>query len=538
MKAFFTILKCELLRVVSGATNQSHEKKKAKAKIGVSIAFIALLGAVFAAMSGTYSFLFAVVLEGTQTPIYTVLGVFLTLYLFFALTFSITCANGTVFGGSDYETTMSLPIRPIFVALAKSAYVYVFLLGLAIVLVLPSACVCACFSDVTIFSVLSVVAGIIFLPLLPLAIGLALGSAVAILMAKVKRKGIVRLIISAMGLAVYFFFLFGMNGDITDEQIVYAFSAISRVLAPICYLAKGFLHGGLALFVVVALPLALSALYYAFIAKWYKKINTLILTKRAPSNFKMKQQKQNSILKCTLKREFKAWAACPGAILNNAMGVVVLFALSIYAFIKGGITADGIFGEDVGVYAQEIVFYARAMVPFVPIFFVSVSTYPSSSVSLEGKSIWIMKSLPLSCRDFLKPKFILGLLISLPLTALAEIFLGAAFGCTFWEIIIALVFLVLYAVTANLFGLYVNLKMPFFDWKNPAEVIKRGGATSVCSLIGMVAIIPYGAIAVLCMTFLQNYYLAWALAAVLTVIFLSTLILLFYKNGEKLYAAL
>ncbi len=541
MNVFFAILKCELLRLFNMGRGSGENKKSFKAKRGVAIALVALAGAIFAAMSAVYSFLFAMILSESGMQVYTVLAVFIVLYLFLALTFCITGANGTVFGGKDYETLMSFPVRPSFAAVAKSAYVYAFLLGLAVVIVLPSACVCSFFSHISPLNALAILSGIIVLPLLPLGVGLAIGSLAAILMAKVKRKNIARIIFSFIGVGLYFAFLtFGM-GDVSDEQIAVAFLALESALSPVCFLAKGILGGGILQWLTaILLPVGVSALYYLFISKNYKKVNTLILTKRSSGDFKMKEQKQSSLLKCTFLREVKTWAACPGAIVNNIIGPLLTFVLVFYLIISGGVSSffSAITDGEIVVSAQEITFYARGVLPLVPVFFVSVSTYTSSAVSLEGKSLWIIKSLPLKCVDFLKPKLILGLIISLPLTAIAEIMLGIAFGCTAIEIIIALVFLAAYCAAANLFGLYVNMRHPFLDWKNPAEAIKRGSSVAICSVVGMLMIIPFAAIALACMIILHNYYLAWVLCFAFLAVIYAVLILLFKRNGEKLYRAL
>lgn len=541
MNVFFAIVKCELLRLFNMGRGSSDSKKSFKAKRGLAIALIVFAGAFIAAMSALYSFLFAVILTEAKMQVYTVLAVFIVLYLFFALIFCLTSANGTVFGGKDYEVLMSFPVRPVFAAVAKSAYVYAFLLGLAVVMVLPSACVCSFFSGWSPLGALATLSGIITLPLLPLGVGLAIGSLAAIVMAKVKRKNIARLVFSIMGVVAYMAFLSLTMGDITDEQIANAFLALEGALAPFCYFAKGVLGGGfLPWLTVILVPTAVSALYYSFISKYYKRINTLILTKRSSGNFKMKEQKQSSLLKCTLLREIKMWAACPGAIVNNLIGPLLSLVLVLYVLISGG--TQSFFGafieEDAAFSIQDVLFYARGALPLVPVFFVSVSTYSSAAVSLEGKSLWIVKSLPLKCADFLKPKLILGLIISLPITAVAEAALGVALQCSAIEIIISLLFLTLYCVAANLFGLYIGLRFPFLDWKNPAEVIKRSGSVAVCSIVGMLIIIPFGAIAAVCMAFLHSYYLAWALCFALVAVIIGALCLLFYFKGEKLYRML
>lgn len=542
-KVFFSLVKCDLLQLF-GFNKMLHSGKSGtKVKFVLAVIGLAFLGVFVAAMSALYTFLFAAALteSGSDIPVYNVLGVFILLYIIVALLFSLTSANGTVFGGKDYDTLMSLPINPVFVALAKATYVYIFLFIMALVIVFPSATVCAIFSKSGAISPLTILSCMISLPFLPLGAGLFIGSGIAILMAKVKRKNLLKTIFSFIGMAVYFYFVFGLDLDFDDSAAVSAgIGNLVKMIAPACFMAKGFMSFGLEWLVAFLLPIAVSALYFRFVSANYKKINTLILTKRTNGNFKMSGQKQNSLFKCLFVREVKQWAACSGAVLNHLIGPLLSLALVIYVVASGSVTKvlENFTGEDIGVSVGDVLFYCRGILPLIPVFFVSVGIYTCCSVSLEGKSVWLIKSLPVKYSDFLKPKLALGLLISLPITLIVEILFGITFSASAPEIIFSVLLVTLYCLSANLFGLYINLKHPFLDWKNPAEAIKRGTATAICTLLGMFMIIPLGIIAGVCMAFLHNYYIAWGLIFGLFALFAVLMLWLFKRNGSKLYVKL
>lgn len=543
MKAFFSLVKCDLLQLFGFNKILHSDKSGAKAKFALAVIGVAFLGAFVAAMCAVYAFLFAMALteSGAGVAVYNVLGIFIVFYLIVALLFSLTSANGTVFGGKDYDSLMSLPVKPIIVCLAKAAYVYIFLFAVALVIVMPPAIVCAVFSKSGAISLLTIVSCLITLPLLPLGTGLTIGSAIAVMMAKIKRKNVFKTVVSVLGIAVYFYFVFGLRLDFEDSSKIAAmFASISKVLAPFCFLAKGFVYISLEWLVAFALPIAVSGLYFAFVSKFYKKINTLILTKRTSGDFKMSGQKQNSLFKCLFLREVKQWAACSGAILNHLIGPVLSLALVIYVIASGSIAKalEGFAGEGADISVETVLLFARGFLPLIPVFFVSVGVYTSCAVSLEGKSIWLIKSLPVKYSDFLKPKMVLGMLISLPITVIVEILFGVSFSSSVFDVCFSIAFSALYCFAANLFGLYTNLKHPFLDWKNSAEAIKRGGSVMICSIVGMFMLVPLGAIAGVCIAILKNYYIAWGLIFGLFALFTALLLWLFKLNGHKLYMKL
>lgn len=543
MKVFFSLIKCDLLQLFGFNKILHSNKSGAKVKFAFSVAGVALLGLFAASLCALYTFMFAVALteSGSGIEAYNVLGVFIGAYFIFALLFSLTSANGTVFGGKDYDTLMSLPVRPFSVALAKAAYVYIFLFFMALVVVFPSAVVCAFFSKSLLISPLTILSCLIALPFLPLGVGLFIGSAFAILMAKVKRKNILKTILSFAGMAVYFYFVFGISADFDDSVAVSnALARIMAVLSPLCFFAKGYIYFGIEWVVAFLLPLAVSGLYFWFVSANYKKINTLILTKRTKGDFKMSGQKQNSLFKCMFLREVKQWAACSGAVLNHLIGPILSLALVIYVVASGNLNQiiNGFTDEDLAIPSEVLLFYCRGALPLIPVFFVSVGVYTCCAVSLEGKSVWLIKSLPVKYSDFLKPKLALGMIISLPITLIVEIMFGIAFSASALDIILSILFVILYCFAANLFGLYINLKHPFLDWKNSAEAIKRGGAVMICSIVGMLIIIPLGAIAGVCMAFLHSYYAAWGIIFGLFVLFTALILWLFKRNGQKLYMQL
>ncbi|MEZ4509428.1 MAG: hypothetical protein R2881_07310 [Eubacteriales bacterium] len=56
----------------------------------------------------------------------------------------------------------------------------------------------------------------------------------------------------------------------------------------------------------------------------------------------------------------------------------------------------------------------KAIVPFVLGWIVSMGTTTASSVSMEGKSLWIVKSMPVSAQDWFISKVMVTLMMAVP----------------------------------------------------------------------------------------------------------------------------
>jgi ABC-2 type transport system permease protein len=109
----------------------------------------------------------------------------------------------------------------------------------------------------------------------------------------------------------------------------------------------------------------------------------------------------------------------------------------------------------------------------------------ASSISMEGKSIWIIKSLPVSARDWLTSKLMVSLVMAVPCILISSTMIVIGLKPTVFNALWIYLIPLSYAVAFGIFGLWLNIRMPRLDWKNEAEVVKQGGATMVSIFAGM-----------------------------------------------------
>ena len=103
-------------------------------------------------------------------------------------------------------------------------------------------------------------------------------------------------------------------------------------------------------------------------------------------------------------------------------------------------------------------------------------TPAATSISMEGKDIWILKSLPLTTKAVLDAKILMNLLLFLPFYILAEILLflalrpGGLGGV--WLVVIPAAIILFSCV----YGITIDLHFPVLDWEDEVRVVKQSAS--------------------------------------------------------------
>jgi len=122
----------------------------------------------------------------------------------------------------------------------------------------------------------------------------------------------------------------------------------------------------------------------------------------------------------------------------------------------------------------------------------STTIISAPSLSMEGKSLWIVRSAPVSSGEILTAKAYLHILVSLPFILIS------ATICNFVVrdglVVTLLMYLLPIAVTTlfAFFGVIVNLKFPKFDWINETAAVKQGASTMITMFAGFGFLASFG----------------------------------------------
>ena len=161
----------------------------------------------------------------------------------------------------------------------------------------------------------------------------------------------------------------------------------------------------------------------------------------------------------------------------------------------------------------------------------------SPSVSLEGKNLWIVQSLPVSGKQVLTAKLMLHLLLTLipaiPLIVVAEWLIRPTPIFAILIPIISALFILLMAVL----GLVLNLKMPNFNWTSEIVPIKQSMNVMLALFGGWAIIVALGGLYLLLDAFLSP--IIYTVLVGVMLLAASTLLLKWvFKRGTQIFCAL
>ena len=127
---------------------------------------------------------------------------------------------------------------------------------------------------------------------------------------------------------------------------------------------------------------------------------------------------------------------------------------------------------------------------FVLISFAAFMTSITNSViSLEGKNINILKSIPINTKTILMSKVYAALLITTIPIIIGDIILFIRFRLSIIEMLLLLVLSILIPLVSHFIGLIMNLKYPKLDFENSSEVVKQSTSSFLSVLIGMLLLL-------------------------------------------------
>ena len=190
-------------------------------------------------------------------------------------------------------------------------------------------------------------------------------------------------------------------------------------------------------------------------------------------------------LSALIGKELRRFFSCSAYVLNCGIGNILLIIAAVALLIKGGslFSAFAVEGEaaDTGVFLSIV----ATVMPVIPLFCTSMNAVSAPSISLEGKSIWILQSMPVKGSDVLKAKALTHVIINLPGVIIFSVCAGIALKLGVANTAGMLVLNVAATFFYAFFGIALNLKYHSFDWVNENYPIKQGTSVTITVLSGM-----------------------------------------------------
>ena len=452
-------------------------KNKARSR-GAQIGMFALFAVVMVGMLGgmftvtSLSMCGGLVSAGADWLYFAVMGLIALFLGIFGGVFS-TYASLYLAKDNDLLLSMPIPVRDILI----SRMLGVYLLGAmyAGVVIVPAVIVYWVVAAPGFGPALCGVAFALLLTVSVLALSCALGWVVAKISVKLKNKSIITVLISLAFFGGYYFVYFKATEMIRTlvENAAFYSEKIKGAAYGLYLFGQAAAGDVRALLLFAAVSLALFGLTWLVLSKSFLKIATATggVTKTAYKEKAVRAQKPDAAL---LKKELRRFVASPNYMLNCGLGALFLPAAGIALLVRG---------RDVSMLLTNALGGRTDALPVLlcgaACLLASMIDTAAPSVSLEGKSLWLLQSLPVAPESVLRAKLGVQLLLALPAMAVCAVCGGIGLRLPAAQFALATVVMLAYALLTALFDLFLGVRMANLSWTNEITPIKQGGSVTV-----------------------------------------------------------
>ncbi len=390
-------------------------------------------------------------------------------------------AQGVVFGGRDADFLLSMPVDAFTVLLAKLTALYAENLLLCAFLVLPAGAAWLWFGGGggALFAVRLVI-GVLFLALLPTVLSLAAGYLLSWLGSRLGNRKSVNLVLCLLLTAGILFLVLRLNG------LVGALAAGALGLGeggglwslPLRLFQQGVCGDWETLVMICLISLAPALAAVWLFSRSYRQILTGLHSRGRREVYRLGRLRTAGRRQALLRKEAARYFGTPIYLFNTGIGLIALPAGGIAAAVMGEKLRALLESTGLPVLALAVAAVGTAL---------AMVAITASSVSLEGRTLWILKSAPVPAGEALDSKAGFQLLLEAPCLLVGTAGLAWGLGLGAAEGALLLLAGGTFACFTALLGLTVNLLFPKLDAVSPMAVVKQSMSAILATLGGMAA---------------------------------------------------
>ncbi len=469
-----------------------QNKKTGKLRTRVGIIGMALLFAFVFLSVGFAFFGMAMLFSSKMVPLgldwlyFAIMGI---ISVFVGIIGGVLSTYTGLYNAKDNELLLSLPIPTSTILLTRMISIYVIGLLYEALVFIPAIIAYWMAKTPTALSVVFSLLIVFVIGFLVLTLSCFLGYLVALAASHVKNKSFISVLMSLALIMVYYVCYFRINTFLM--AVVNNADKVSNAVKTYIYLfyqmglaASGNIVSMLIFTLTVAL---LCALLMLILSKSFIKIVTMKKGEKK-SAYKKQALKSSSVKSTLLKKEIIHFLASPAYILNSGFGILILIigagaALIKSQAIRGALAAFSISNSVMALGIASVVGFIAAM-----------DCISAPSVSLEGKNIWIVQSLPVNIIDVLDAKQRLHIMLNIVPAVICTLILGIVLNIGVTTLLMILVFEGCLIMFNSAVGIMSNLKKPNLSWTNETVPIKQGISVVITMLLNHSVIIIFAVV--------------------------------------------
>ncbi len=520
MKKMLRLLNVQLWIIMADMLSIGKSKNKKPKLLYVGILLFMLL---MSGISFIYSFGIGMVLKSFNS-LEILPGMYMAITCIIVFMTTVFKVKGVIFGFRDYDMVMSLPVSTGAIVACRLIILYALNLLAVIIMMGPMLIVYAILAKPEAMYYIISIISLFFVPLFPIVIASVFGTIIAYVASRFRRSNLISMIFT-LGFVVLILIL-SFSFSESGEKIVNIGNTLldqTKQLYPLSVMyMEAIVHSDLAsLILFVGVSLGGFILYTLVVRLIFKRINTSLMTGSYSRNYRLGELKTASPFKALYLKEIKRYLSSTLYVTNTAIGVIML-TIGAVAIIF--VDIDKIIPPTGGI---NII---ASVVPLGILFCIMLTCTTMASISLEGKNLWIIKSMPLSPKMVYLSKVAVNLTILSP-AMIDVIIIGIVLKLGFLDTLLLVAISIASAVFISIYGLLINLLFPNFDWTTEVIVVKQSAATLITIFSGMI----YVGIQSLIIALIPNTTLAYLICFLLLVVSVIVLYCILSSYGRKRY---
>ncbi|WP_313467878.1 hypothetical protein [Carnobacterium sp.] len=412
----------------------------------------------------------------------------------FALFFSLFKANGEFFAFSDYDLVMSLPVPVRTIISSRFLNMYIWNTFITFLVMFPMGIIYTWFAKPAFGSYLMWIASIFLASLIPTTVAAIFGAVITAISSKFRYASVVATLLSITFVVVFMVFSMTFStsdtglGEIVDSQTgnidAEAFSSMAPVISdslnqvypPAKLFMEAVVDGKILSFLLFAgISIGWYILFVRLLSVKYKQINTALISHISKGDYKLGVLQQSSMLLALYKKTIMRILKSTVCATNLLVGCVLAILLAVATLIAG---------PEKILQSLDIVDYlpiVKNAAGYVIAAMVCMTNTTAVSLALEGKNIWLIKSLPVSPKTLYDSYLLTNLTFTIPTSIICSILFSISLKTGFIETVLVILTPLSFALFTAVAGIFIGNRMAYYDWQEETQLIKQ----SIMSLIGM-----------------------------------------------------
>ncbi len=408
-------------------------------------------------------------------------------WLYFLIMLSISIALGAfgsifnTFSGlylaKDNDTLLSMPIPVKYIIASRLLNVYLLGTLYSCLIYIPATVVYWVKSGAKI-GVMQIVSGIVMIlvvTLIVLVLSCLLGWCVAKISQKLKRKNITTVILSLAFMAAYYFAYYKAN-EVINNLIQNAAVYGNKIKGSAYFL---YVFGNAATGDVKSTLIVIGVTAAILLITWFVLRSTFLTIatstgKTEKARYVEKAVRGKSVFGALLSKELNKFKSSANYMLNCGLGIIMIPAAGAVILLKGDMIAKTFASMEGCPEGFLTVLLCGGI-----IFLLSMIDMAVPSVSLEGKNIWVLQSLPVDTKQILRAKTYLQIVLSGIPTAITAVCFLFVIGDGIAVKLIFIVLTAVFLVFSSFFDSYIGVMKPNLNWTSEIMAVKNSGAVLI-----------------------------------------------------------